>query len=294
MQCGALIALDQEGRTYAAYGGEILNWVNEAAYEDSPDHENYRVPGGDGFWPAPEGTRMGYFYARGRWSVPPALTSARRDVVASGQHEATIQLNADLINSRGRGVPVTMTRHVDVQAVPNGVKIRCKDRITYCGCGRLDRQDALIAPWSLCPVPHGAGCTVKFPAASDDDVWDLYDPSDSHRTIENRIGTLNTDGTLQYQVGLSRTVDWVEFHDPKSGLRVRRSGAEVPKNFSYIDIRDASPDREPDPRGVRFSVYCDGSRGFTELEAAGGMPSHLDPGDELTLDTVTQYTAGAR
>jgi hypothetical protein len=73
---------------------------------------------------------------------------------------------------------------------------------------------------------------------------------------------------------------------------VRRSASPIPAGQHYIDIADAPPTQEPGSKGARLSVYTDGTRGFTELEAAGGCPEQLEPGAVLTLDTKTRYAMG--
>lgn len=70
--CGTLIALDVEGRLFTVLKGEVLNRVNPDAFTDFSSSAAYLNPGGDGLWPAPEGSRLGYEYATPGWRVPPA------------------------------------------------------------------------------------------------------------------------------------------------------------------------------------------------------------------------------
>ena len=76
-ECGVVIGLDLEGRLFGVLNGRVLNRVNEAAFLGVCTRENYLNPGGDGLWPAPEGSELGYEYAIGDWRVPPGLTNAR-------------------------------------------------------------------------------------------------------------------------------------------------------------------------------------------------------------------------
>ena len=53
-----------------------MNRVNPDAIAGLSTREAYLNPGGDGLWPAPEGTCFGYQYATGDWRVSPGLSSA--------------------------------------------------------------------------------------------------------------------------------------------------------------------------------------------------------------------------
>jgi len=289
---GVVAALDMEGRLYSVLNGEIMNWVNPDAYLQPRPHGKYLVPGGDGLWAAPEGTRLGYHYSAGAWRVPPGIGRVRYDVIEKASKAAVIRAEIDLVNNSGVGVPVVFERRILVQGEPQAVTTSVEERITYLGPRTLTRRQCLLAPWSLAPVPHGPGCTVVFPGVDATAIWDLYDPSDAHRCRDGECWRTKTDGSVQYQIGLDATADWVEFVYPNRGIRVRRSASPIPAGQHYIDIADAPPNQEPGGKGARLSVYTDGTRGFTELEAAGGCPEQLEPSTVLTLDTKTRYAMG--
>jgi hypothetical protein len=69
---------------------------------------------------------------------------------------------------------------------------------------------------------------------------------------------------------------------------VIRKAGPLSHGFEYIDIRDASPENAAEGRGVRYSVYSDPS-GFMEIEAVGGMPSAILPGQTLSQRIDTRY-----
>ena len=73
---GVIAGLDQEGRLYAVLNGDVLNRVNAPAILGTSSREAYLNPGGDGLWPAPEGTTLGYEYSTGAWAVPPSVAHA--------------------------------------------------------------------------------------------------------------------------------------------------------------------------------------------------------------------------
>ena len=74
---GVVAALDLEGRLFTVVNDRVVNRVNPEAFLGTCTRDAYLNPGGDGLWPAPEGSRLGYEYAIGDWRVPPGLTSAR-------------------------------------------------------------------------------------------------------------------------------------------------------------------------------------------------------------------------
>ncbi len=70
LDAGVIVGLDLEGRWMAVHGGQVLNRANPEAIDGQSTRERYLNPGGDGLWPAPEGTSLGCQYATGAWRVP--------------------------------------------------------------------------------------------------------------------------------------------------------------------------------------------------------------------------------
>ena len=56
-----VVAASWEGRLFAIQDGKVRNRVNAEALCGISTREGLN-PGGDGFWPAPEGSRLGYEY----------------------------------------------------------------------------------------------------------------------------------------------------------------------------------------------------------------------------------------
>jgi len=120
-------------------------------------------------------------------------------------------------------------------------------------------------------------------------VWDLYaEPSDGQRVWEKNLCRTRTDGAMRYQIGIDASVPWIEFHDSRRGLNVRRRAAAPQRGQSYIDIRDAAPNVPPSKKTVRYSVYSDPSC-FMEIEAAGGCPAVIRPNAEMRVTVRTQF-----
>ena len=115
LDAGVIAGLDLEGRLYVIRDGLVLNRVNTAAVADISGPTSYLNPGGDGLWPAPEGTRCGYHYATGAWRVSPALTGARYLVDAVTATSAVLRADLDLVNAEGLGVPVRAERAVVIK-----------------------------------------------------------------------------------------------------------------------------------------------------------------------------------
>jgi hypothetical protein len=289
LDAGVIIALDLEGRLFTVLDGEVLNRVNPDAIAGDSTLQQYLNPGGDGLWPAPEGTSLGYQYSTGAWRVTPGLRAARYLVTKATKRSAEVVAEVDLINAQGRGIPTLFKRSVSVTPGARSLTVRVVESITYLGRAPLRRTDCLVAPWTLCQFDSGPGCEVVFPCTCQADVWDLYDdPSDTQRTWGDPLCRTATNGSQRYQVAIGAQVPWIEFRDPRRGLVVRRQAGPLPAGQSYIDIRDAAPDTAPSRKGVCYSVYSD-TANFMEIEAAGGCPAVLRPNVELTIEVNTRF-----
>jgi len=288
-QAGVLAGLDLEGRLYAVLGGQVLNRVNADAVLGTSTRDAYLNPGGDGLWPAPEGSRLGYEYPTGDWRVPPGLTGARYWLVKEAEGSAVIRAEIDLVNDAGLGIPTAFERRVQVEAQPDGMTMAVTECIEYLGAETLSSEQCLLAPWTLAQFDCGPGCEVQFPEVEPDAVWDLYEPSDEQRSSLDGYWHTRTDGSCRYQIGLGPEVEWIEFIDPERGLHAYRTAEPLPYGLRYIDITDRPPDRLPKDKGIRFSVYSD-TTGFMEIEAAGGSPDELTPGFVSAVSVRTAYS----
>jgi hypothetical protein len=288
-EAGVIAALDLEGRLFTVLEGEVLNRVNLEAVAGQSTRTLYLNPGGDGLWPAPEGTTLGYQYATGAWRVPPGVRSARYLLAGVRDNGATMTAEVDLVNNQGAGLPALFGRRISVEPGPRKIKVSVIESIVYLGTRPLPAGEVSLAPWSLCQFDCGPGCEVVFPAEDRAAVWDLYDPPDLGQLVweDGRCRAI-TDGSGRYQIALAPDIPWLEFRDPRAGLTVRRSAGPLPEGQAYVDIRDAPPAAPPAGKGVRYSVYSDTS-GFMEIEAAGGCPRRLEPGAELKITVVTEF-----
>ncbi|MFC1452709.1 DUF6786 family protein [Verrucomicrobiota bacterium] len=287
-EAGVVVGLDLEGRLYAVLGGVVLHRTNPDALLGVCSREQYLHAGGDGLWPAPEGSSLGYHYATGEWRVPPGLSGAKYRVTETAETSATIRAEIDLINSEGLGVPAAFERRIALAGQGGDLTLTVTEQIEYLGSLSLSREECLIAPWSLAQFDCGEGCEVVFPAVAASAIRDLYDPSDDQRELREGLWHTRTDGGRRYQIGLGEEVEWIEYRDPRRGLRVRREAGPLPAALRYIDIADKPPDRPPDGPGVRFSIYSDDS-GFMEIEAAGGCADVIEPGARMSLTVLTHY-----
>jgi len=289
LHAGAIIALDMEGRLFTTLGGEVLNRVNLDAIAGESTQKMYPNPGGDGLWPAPEGTTLGYQYSTGAWRVTPGLRAARYLVTKATKRSAEVVAEVDLINAQGRGIPTLFKRQITVTPGRRSVTVRVMESITYIGCTPLRRADCILAPWTLCQFDSGSGCEVMFPSTRKADVWDLYnDPSDAQRDWRGPLCRTATNGLLRYQIAIGEQVPWIEFRDPRRGLVVHRKAGSLPAGQSYIDIRDAAADVAPGRKGVRYSVYSD-TANFMEIEAVGGCPAIIRPDTEMSVEVTTRF-----
>lgn len=290
METGVIIALDMEGRLFTVLDGIVLNRLNYDAIMGQSTRARYLNPGGDTLWPAPEGTALGYQYATGCWRVSPAVTSARYMVISSDENNAVIVAETDLVNNQGLGIPILLKREINIEPAQNQIAVNVIESVTYIGCKQLSCAACLLAPWTLCQLDSGVGCEVIFPDAGQAGVWDLYDQEKETEIYrQDRTCRVRADGSQRFQIGLGAAVPWIEYHDPRNGLTVRRTANLIPEDHSYIDIRDISPDIMPDTRGVRYSIYSD-TGNFMEIEAAGGCPEIILPDTELKVAVTTKYS----
>ena len=288
---GVVAGLDLEGRLFAILNGEVVSKVNPEAILGEADSDTYQNPGGDGLWPAPEGTVFGYEYASGKWRVPPGVTGAQYKVAEKGEGYAKIRAEVDLINNRGLGIPTVFERAVRVSSdIGGGLTVRVMESIQYIGCTVLQKGQFSLAPWTLCQFDSGLKTEVTFNDVPASSFWDLYALSRDKQYRQDGVWHTRTDGGMRYQLGMNKDVEWLEFMNPSRKFRVRRTATALPVGQEYIDIIDAPPDQMPSARGIRFSVYCDPGL-FMEIEACGGCPETLIPECIMRVEVKTEYTA---
>ena len=285
---GVIAGLDLEGRLYTVMDGIVMNRVNPAAISGITTRSGYLNPGGDGLWPAPEGTCYGYQYGTGSWRVPPGLAGARFIVMEQTEGRARIEAEVDLVNASGLGIPAIFSRDVSVTLANKCLTVKVIESIQYIGAKTLSREECILVPWTLCQFDCGPGCEVVFPETVKADIWDLYEPSDECRCVKDGLVHTATDSSRRYQIGIGASVHWIELRLPHKKLKIKRSALKLPENMDYIDIADASPSTRPSDKGTRYSVYSD-MTGVMEREAVGGCPSVLKPGAVLSAEVITEY-----
>jgi hypothetical protein len=282
---GVVAGLDLEGRLFTIINGEVVSRVNPEAILGITDRAAYLNPGGDGLWPAPEGTCLGYEYAAGEWRVPPGLTGAKYKLIESNETHALIEAEVDLINASGLGIATIFRRDITISG---SMAVKVIESIEYIGTKKLSQKECLLTPWSLAQFDCCPGCEVIFPEVDASEVWDMYDPSDECRFVKDGFRHAQTDGSARYQIGLGAQVEWIELQLPSKNLKVRRTAAPLAAGQDYIDIIDAPPTDLPGAKGVRYSVYTD-TDGFMEIEAAGGCPGIFEPGTVMSVEILTEY-----
>lgn len=284
---GIISALDAEGRLFVVFNNRVINRVVPSAILNRTNKYGYLNPGGDTLWPAPEGTCFGYEYTTGRWRVPPSITGAVWDVVSFTSDSAVIRAEIDLVNNLMVGMPCEFERHIQIEFKDNLLIHNSKELIRYIGKKPLDRKEFLLAPWSLCQFDSGECCRVIMDEPAPDDIWDLYSPSDSRRNIFHGKYIVDTQTDFRFQLGLGKSVGWIQYHKGKE-FSVKRYSGKLTEGLDYIDISDAPPNQQPSSKGVNLSIYCDPS-GFMEIEACGGSPEILEQGTETSVCVVTEY-----
>ena len=282
---GVIAGLDLEGRLFTIVNGEVANRVIPEAILGITDRKGYLNPGGDGLWPAPEGTCLGYEYAAGDWRVPPGLTGAKYKVIEADENHTLIEAEVDLINASGLGVATIFRRDI---TICGSMMVKVIESIEYIGTKILSIKECMLTPWSLSQFDCCPGCEVIFPEVDASEVWDMYDPSDECNFVKDGLWHTQTDGTARYQIGLGVEVPWIELQLPSKNLKVRRTAKSLPTGQNYIDIIDAPPEEQPSDKGVRYSIYSD-TDGFMEIEAAGGCPDIITPGCIMSAEIITEF-----
>ncbi len=277
----AVLAPDLEARIFYSVDGVVVSRVNAAAITGHTTvRTGYLNPGGDGIWPAPEGTCFGYEYGTGAWRVPPSLVNARFEVESQSADTLTVWAEVDLVNARQLGIPCIFRRTV---SVAKGLFDQ-RESIEYIGARALSEGEFLLAPWSLCQFDSGPASTALLPAGFP--VRDLYTDTTPLRTTADGVTAIRTSATDRWQVALGPETPQISLRLPEIGWQVTRATAPLPPGQNHIDIADSAPDTAPLPQGIRYSVYNDPSY-FMEIEAAGGCAFPLKPHDTLTLDIQT-------
>lgn len=284
---GIIAALDLEGRIFTVVNSRVLNRVVPSAIVNRSNKNAYLNPGGDALWPAPEGTCYGYEYGTGNWRVPPAITGAVWVVASYTADLTVIRAEIDLVNNRQVGIPCEFERQIKIKKQGKTLIQNVTEVIRYIGKKQLHNGEFLLAPWSLCQFDSGNDGRIFMPPPGDNDIWDIYDPSESQRHLDNDMYVVNAKTQKRFQLGLSSGVPWIEFNF-RDEFKARRYSGDLPAGQFYIDISDSPPEQVPSQRGVKFSIYCDPS-GFMEIEACGGCPVNLEPGTELTVNITTEY-----
>ena len=286
---GVIVALDLEGRLFTVVNDRVISRVNPSAILARSNKYQFQNPGGDALWPAPEGTRYGYEYTTEGWRVPPSITGAVWEVVSHTDDTCTVRAEIDLINNLQLGIPCEFERHIHLEKGENTLRQEIKELIRYTGKKTFDKTEFSLAPWSLCQFDSSEAGIVMMPVPpAEEDIWDMYGPSDNQRSIKDGLYVVRTKTPERFQLAISKHIKWIEYVN-NGNYRVKRYTSDLPDDQHHIDIADAPPDEWPSSKGVSLSVYCDPS-GFLEIEACGGCPDQLTPGTELFVNIITEFS----
>lgn len=272
---GVFAAPDLEARLYLVFRGEVMSRVNPDAILHYSDRTIYRNPGGDGLWPAPEGSRYGYNYSAGTWCVPAGLLRARFE---TERKDGKLILSGEvpLINAQGIGLLTEFRRSMEVSE-QNGIVV--EDSIRYLGPVRRETGSVRLAAWSLSQFDRHSGdrCKLDNPGP----IRDLYGDSSRFRK-ENQC--LPTD-EMRYQIACGESCTEIHLILQDRGIMISRQALSA--GGMYMDIADISPTEELSGEAVKYSFYSDPS-GFMEIETVGPGKRELQIGDTFSLTTVNR------
>ncbi len=278
-----------EGRLFYCHDGQLVSLFRpEAAENISTSRSGYFNPGGDGLWPAPEGTRFGYEYSTGSWKVPSAVTSAQYEIIAQNSDSLEIAAEIDLVNNQQLGIPCRFSRKVSLRQSGTATVIEQTDSIEYTGVRELADGTFSIAPWSLSQFNVSDSTIARF-GDPGEAIRDLYMPSNDLLTFDGDAVNMRHDSKNRIQLALPETSGFVSLLMPENNLQITRTVAPLPAGQFPVDIADYPPDT--DPAGpVRLSIYNDPS-GFMELETVGGCTAGLIPGTILNMSVTNVIKA---
>jgi len=275
---GVFSAPDMEARLFLVYRGALLSRVNPAAILGYSDGKTYLNPGGDGLWPAPEGSRYGYNYAAVNWSVSTGLLRARFDVELT-QGKMVLVGDVPLVNASGTGLQTRFFREITIPAPDEALIV---DTIRYLGPVTREKGSVRLAAWSLSQFDRTAGDCCTFDGGT---LRDLYTDSSRFRQGNRCFPT----DEIRYQVAAGNSCRGISLFLSERGLSVSREVVETGKG-NDMDIADLPPTENLTEQGVRYSFYSDPSA-FTEIETAGFGTDTLSPGDEVKLTTRNRVGA---
>ena len=272
---GVFAAPDLEARLYLVFRGEVVSRVNPDAILNYSDRTVYRNPGGDGLWPAPEGSRYGYNYATGSWCVSSGLLRARFETERK-DGKLILAGEVPLINAQGIGLLTEFRRSLDVSE-RNGIVV--EDSIRYLGPVNRETGSVRLAAWSLSQFDRHDGdfCKLDDPGS----IRDLYGDSSRFRKEDTCFPT----DEMRYQVACGESCTGIHLILKDRGIMISRQALSAPG--TYMDIADIAPSEELSEEAVKYSFYSDPS-GFMEIETVGPGQRELEIGDTLTLTTANE------
>ena len=278
-----------EGRLFYCHDDQLISLFRpEAAENISTSKSGYFNPGGDGLWPAPEGTRFGYEYSTGSWKVPSAVTSAQYEVIAQNSDSLEISAEIDLINNQQLGIPCRFSRKVSLRQDGTATVIEQTDSIEYTGVCELADGTFSIAPWSLSQFRADSSTIARF-GDPGEAIRDLYMPSKELLSFAGGKVDMKHDPVNRIQLALPETSNFAGLLMPEKNLQIIRTIAPLPEGQFPVDIADYPPDADP-AGAVRLSIYNDPS-GFMELETVGGCTAGLLPGTILDMSVTNVIKA---
>lgn len=272
---GVFAAPDLEARLYLVFRGEIVSRVNPDAILHYSDRAEYRNPGGDGLWPAPEGSRYGYNYSAGAWCVSSGLLRARFETERKNG-KLILAGEVPLINSQGIGLLTEFRRSMEVSE-QNGIVV--EDSIRYLGPVRRETGSIRLVAWSLSQFDRHNGdyCKLDNPGA----IRDLYGDSSRFRKEDQCFPT----DEMRYQIACGESCTGIHLVLKDRGITISRQA--LSSHGTYMDIADIDPSEELSDEAVKYSFYSDPS-GFMEIETVGPGRQELQIGDTLSLTTVNR------
>ena len=275
-----LIAPNLQGRIFCQVGGELIHRFDQTPLNPVKPGE-FRNLGGNSLWPAPEGGPYAFNYLPNSdaWLVQEGVNDINYRIISQSPESAVIQKEIILTNRKGRNFRVRFCRSISIVNTARctadfnvqALSYTCEDVITP--LESYDRNDVLIAPWSLEQFPGGEGVTafVKVSKAGESVNADFYGSPGDRLSYGDGFFTFALGGGERLQIGIkvANHPEFIGVLDPARCLLILRT--TPPQSGIYFNIADNAQHGGPFSAADMYSIFNGGPMGFYELETIASM-----------------------
>jgi len=259
--------------------------------------------GGNNFWPAPEGGKLGFNYRGNEWYVQESINEQPFRVISSDKRSAVIGKEIKLVNRAGTELETSMRREFTLRAQPPECfnKRLLKGLLSYTTVdsfrvrNAVAADQALIAAWTLEQF-EAADDTLSFCAVPDPKSainFDFYDHPGDKITCHAKGFTYRTDGKRKGQIGIKKSAGakFIGFIDRSRNLICLRQNL-TPKGGAFFNIADNDQPQGTYSAADNYSIFnSDETMKAFELETVGGAQIQNNILNGSDLISATSFAA---